>query len=118
MKGKLLIVFTLVIVGLAGFPTAIRAQPPNSTTGTKMIYHDGEVVTGTPNVYLIWYGCWTGDCGNPNGPIDQFVLTDFVLNLGSSPYFQINSTYPNSNGVAPGGLHYAQIGRASCRERV
>jgi len=107
MKRTLFLVIAITIVGLAGFETTIRAQPPSNTTGTKMIYHEGTVVTGTPNVYLIWYGCWTGDCGNPGGFIDQMVLTDLVSYLGSTPYFQINSTYPDGSGVVPSGLHYA-----------
>lgn len=108
MKRTLLIVIAITIVGLAGFETTIRAQPPNNTTGTKMIYHEGTVVTGTPNVYLIWYGCWTADCGHPDGFIDQLILTELVTSLSSTPYFQINSTYPNGDGVAPNGqLHYS-----------
>ena len=108
MKRTLLIVFTLTVVGLAGLGTSTRAQDPNNPTGTKMVYHDGPVVTGTPNVHLIWYGCWSADCGNPDGFVAQLILTDLVRTLGSSPYFEINSTYPNGSGEAPSGaLHYA-----------
>jgi len=107
MKSTLLIVFTLTIVGLAALETSTRAQPPNTTTGTKMIYHSGQVVTGTPNVYPIWYGCWSQACGNPDGFIAQYILNDLILYLGSSPYFEINSTYPDGSGDAPNGrLHY------------
>jgi hypothetical protein len=107
MKRTLLTVFALIVVGLGGLETSTRAQDPDHATGTKMIYHDGEVVTVTPNVYMIWYGCWTGECGNPDGFIDQLILTDLVSNLSSSPYFEINSTYQNGSGVAPNGrLHY------------
>ena len=107
MRRTLFIVVALAAIGLSGIQDTTRAQNPPIPTGTKMIYHDGEVVTGTPNVYLIWYGCWTGDCGNPTGFIDQMILTDLVSYVGSTPYFQINSTYTNSSGVAPSGLHYA-----------
>jgi hypothetical protein len=108
MKRTLLIILTLAVVGLAGRETSTRGQVPNNTTATKMVYHNGTVVTGTPNVYLIWYGCWSGACGNPDGFIDQLILTDFVSTLGSTPYFEINSTYPDGDGVAPNGrLHYA-----------
>ena len=111
MKRTLLIVITLTIVGLSGFATLTRAQGPpisTGTTGTKMIYHDGPVVTDTPYVFLIWYGCWSASCGNPDGEAAQSILTDLVSSLGSTPYFQINSTYPNGSGVAPNGnLLYA-----------
>jgi hypothetical protein len=102
MKRTLLLILTLTIVCI-GFETLTLAQAPSTTTATKMIYHDGPVVTGTPHVYLIWYGCWSAACGNPDGASAQFILTDLVSSLGSTPYFQINSTYPNGSGVAPDG---------------
>jgi hypothetical protein len=38
----------------------------------------------------------------------QFILTDFVSNVGGSPYFQINAMYPDGFGGAPSGaLVYA-----------
>jgi hypothetical protein len=102
MKSTLLIVITLTIVGLGGFAST-KAQAPNNRTSTKMIYHNGPVVTNTPHVYLIWYGCWSAGCGNPDGEVAQPILTDLVSSLGSTPYFQINSTYPDSTGAAPDG---------------
>ena len=103
MKGTLLIVITLTIVGLSGFALSTRAQGPTNQTATRMIYHDGPVVTDTPYAFLIWYGCWSAACGNPDGEAAQSILTDFVSSLGSTPYFQINSTYPDSSGTAPNG---------------
>ena len=103
MKRTLLIAITLIIVGLSGFGTSTRAQGPTNPTATKMIYHDGPVVTDTPYVFLIWYGCWSADCGNPEGEAAKSILSDFASSLGSTPYFQINSTYPDSSGVAPNG---------------
>jgi hypothetical protein len=64
---------------------------------SKVAFHPGPVLTGTQDVYLIWYGNWS------NNASAQFILADFVSNLGSSPYFQINSRYPNSSGQAPSG---------------
>jgi hypothetical protein len=48
-------------------------------------------------VYFIWYGNWSTNI------YQQLTLADFMSNLGSSPYFQINQGYPNSSGQAPSG---------------
>jgi hypothetical protein len=65
-------------------------------------------MNGGSDVYLIWYGCWRTDvvCGNLGTPGIQFTLIDLVAHLGSSPYFQINSTYPNLNSPdqVPNGI--------------
>lgn len=67
----------------------------------RIDYHSGPVMQGTSAVYLIWYGNWTGNTA-------QAVITDMVSNLGSSPYFQVNTRYPDASGAAPsGGLIYA-----------
>ena len=41
--------------------TSVAAQ--NSKTTSKMLYHDGPVLTGGQNIYMIWYGCWNENCG-------------------------------------------------------
>jgi hypothetical protein len=51
-------------------------------------------------VYFIWYGTWDNNADNT---AVQFILTDFVSNLGGTPYFQINAMYPNGFGGAPSG---------------
>lgn len=100
---RTLLIVTAIIVALSGFGMSIRAQGPPNPTATRMIYHDGPVVTDTPYVFLIWYGCWSAACGNPDGEAAQSILNDFVSSLGSTPYFQINTTYPDGNGIAPNG---------------
>jgi hypothetical protein len=57
-------------------------------------------MTGTPGVYVIWYG--TRD-NNADNTAVQFILTDFLSNVGGSPYFQINAMYANGIGGAPSG---------------
>jgi hypothetical protein len=75
-------------------------------TKTQITYHTGPIMTGTPGVYFIWYGCWDNTCLNGN-TTTQAILTDFVINVGGSPYFQINAMYPNMFGQGPsGGLLY------------
>ncbi|HVE84651.1 MAG TPA: hypothetical protein VND93_17460 [Myxococcales bacterium] len=63
----------------------------------KIANHNGAVVTGTPNVYFIWYGSWTGNTAQP-------ILVDFITNLGGSPWFQINTKYPAFAGGSPSGV--------------
>jgi hypothetical protein len=41
------------------------------------------------NVYLIWYGNWSGDTSKQ-------ILTDFIQYLGCSPAYNINTTYYDS----------------------
>jgi len=49
-------------------------------------YHGGPVMLGTPNVYYIWYGNWSGNSATT-------ILTDFASTIGGSPYFSVNKTY-------------------------
>jgi hypothetical protein len=58
----------------------------------NIAYHGGPVMTGTTNMYYIWYGNW----GNDTAPT---ILTDFANNIGGSPYFNINTTYYNGAGT-------------------
>jgi hypothetical protein len=56
---------------------------------------------GSSNVYLIWYGNWAGNTATT-------ILTELVIGLGTSSYFQINTQYPDALGNAPnGGLIYS-----------
>jgi hypothetical protein len=65
-----------------------------------MLYHDGPVIQGTANVYMIFYGDWPTTQNNTIQLIDLF-----ILNLGAnSPYFRINTTYPDSLGNTPSGI--------------
>jgi hypothetical protein len=114
MKSKLLALVSITIA-LTSAPLApAAAQNTNSpeTGGPvasgptksdgRILYHNGPVLTGTQFVYPIWYGNWAIDVYR------QIVLTDFMSNLGASPYFKINTGYPNSAGQAPNGeLTYA-----------
>jgi hypothetical protein len=107
IKISAFILLAIITLGLTVSVTAQRLRPAPNTT-SKMLYHNGPVLTGTINVYPIWYGCWSEACGNADSTQTIFVLADFMSTLGSTPYFQINSTYPNSSGIAPsGGILYA-----------
>jgi hypothetical protein len=92
---------------LAQSVTPSKTSTAKVKTNCRILYHDGPVVTGTAGVYFVWYGCWEDVCGAVGDSATKVILADFMENLGGSPYFQINATYPNSNGQAPsGGLLY------------
>jgi len=77
--------------------TAVAAQ--NQKFTSKMVYHDGPVLTGVQNFYVIWYGCWgSANCGSMGDQQTMTVFDQFLLLIGNSPYAQINSTYTDSSG--------------------
>ena len=80
-------------------PLPSRRNPMRPGSGTPartspMVYHGGSVMTASINVYTIWYGNWTRRAGR------QTIIRDFITNL-ASPYFAINSTYPDQAGRRP-----------------
>lgn len=97
-----LLLITLAVFQLSATTDAFAQRGSTSKTDGKMIYHNGPVMQGSTNVYLIWYGNWSGD----DTPV---ILGDLASGIGGSPYMLINTTYPDSNGGAPSGgiLHAA-----------
>lgn len=93
-----------LIVALCELPAFAQTTPTNqkgaAKTDSKMAYHNGPIMTGVPDVFFIWYGTWDDTAANTQ---TQFILTDFLSNVGGSPYFQINAMYPNGIGGAPSG---------------
>src|SRR5262249_34739321 len=69
-----------------------KVQASRVSRGNGISYHGGPVMTGGANVYLIWYGNWSGNSATT-------IVTDFLNNEGGSPYFKINTTYYNGNNV-------------------
>ena len=55
-------------------------------------YHNGPVMLGTVNVYVIWYGNWAGNTATN-------IVPDFLNSIGGSPYHNINTTYFNRSGA-------------------
>jgi sugar lactone lactonase YvrE len=70
-------------------------------TGNGINYHSGPVLH-TIHAYYIWYGNWNGL--DPNGPP---ILTDFISNIGGSPYFAINTTYGDTSVNVPNAVTFA-----------
>ena len=68
-----------------------------------MIYHGGHIIAGPADVYLIWYGCWTNNCGDNGSDTTTNLVSDFASNVGATPYFAINTGYPDVNGYHPSG---------------
>ncbi len=82
---------------------ALNAVLPAAKTvrGNGINYHGGPVMTGTVNIYYIWYGNWSGNSAGT-------ILTNLGNNIGGSPYEHINSTYYNGSGThVTGAVHYA-----------
>jgi hypothetical protein len=91
MKKALSIIVILVVAALS---TAAQKQQLTS----KMLYHNGPLLTGTQNIYFLYYGCWNDNCGNLGDTKTQNLLADFIIYLGNTPYAQINSTYTDAAG--------------------
>jgi hypothetical protein len=64
--------------------------------GNGISYHGGPVITGTADIYYIWYGGWSGNSATT-------ILPDFISHLGGSSYEHINTTYYNGSGTHVSG---------------
>jgi len=81
--------------------TAAAARHAASTASSKLTaqygiqFNGGAVMNNSSgvNVYLVWYGNWGTDTA-------KTILPNFLTNLSNSPYFAINRTYTDANGVA------------------
>jgi hypothetical protein len=91
MKKALTLIAILVLAALS-----TAAQNPK--LASKMVYHNGPVLTGIRNFYVIYYGCWAENCGFAGDTATAPVLADFFTSIGNSPYAQINSTYTDAAG--------------------
>lgn len=91
MKTALNIIAIIVV-----FALTVVAQ--NAKLTSKMIYHGGPLLRGTQNIYAIYYGCWTDNCGSDGDSKTRQVMEDFFISIGNTPYAQINSTYTDASG--------------------
>ena len=87
---------------LAQTVTSGQRAPSAVKTNSRILYNGGPVMVGATNVYVIWYGCWDETCRAGN-TATKAILSDFIVTVGSSPYMQINTMYPNSFGQGPSG---------------
>jgi len=65
-------------------------------TSNGISYHSGPVMTGNVNVYVIWYGNWSGNSATT-------VLPKLIPDLSGSGYEHINTTYYNGAGTHVAG---------------
>ena len=104
-----LVLATVLLASLPLLGGTASAQAGNRTlkNTSRIAYHDGPVMTGSMNVYFIWYGCWT--CPGSNYSDTEYLLVGFVGSLGGSAYARILTTYPEPpSGTAPsGGIAYS-----------
>ena len=107
-----LLVLLLAMMFIAVQPTSAQTvtsgqkQTGHVNTSTKILYHDGLVLSGPQDVYFIWYGCWDNTCGNNGDSNSQTILTDFMSNVGATPYYAILTTYKNADGFGPSGAAF------------
>ena len=48
-------------------------------------YHNGLVMVGTVNIYIVWYGTWTTN--------QKTIIGDFLTNVGGSSWYGITTLY-------------------------
>jgi hypothetical protein len=111
-KLALIAALLLAACGSEGLPNEDDTSPTGRTGGTMfpihfpdpaplkvspgyngIYYHGGPVLLGTVNVYYIWYGNWPNQ-GSPGS--GSYILENLAMNIGGSPYFNINTTYFDS----------------------
>src|ERR1051326_388304 len=74
-----------------------------SITGAGINYHGGPVMLGGVNVYVIWYGNWSGNTA-------PSIVTAFLQSLGGSPYYNINTSYYDGSYThVLNSIHYAGL---------
>ncbi len=71
--------------------TRTAFTPDVVVTGNGINYNGGPVLENTVHAYYIWYGNWAGNTA-------PTILSDFMTNLGGSPYYNINTTYGDNSG--------------------
>lgn len=71
-------------------------HPGRGGGGNGISYHGGPIIVsgtgGGVNVYLIWYGNWSGNTATT-------IIPAFLNAEGGSPYYNINTTYYNGNAA-------------------
>ena len=76
----------VAIYRIKGAASPLAADP----VANGLNYNGGTIMSGTVNVYYIFYGTWAAG--------DQTILTDFARNIAPSPYYHINTGYYDSTG--------------------
>jgi len=95
----LVAVICLAAASLAQDPAATTPSPITRTTGqsaplpaTSIYYGGGPVMSGSTNVYVIYYGTWATSSQN--------IINTWLSHLGGTTLYNINTTYHDSTGAA------------------
>jgi hypothetical protein len=119
------------MASLTGMALLVHAAPPDSELNPNKIWHrlnpghpsndaptagstgamspairwnGGPILSGAPNVHVIWYGNWAQGNGSDNGA-GQDIVRDFLHGVANSDHMAINSAgYTGSNGAVTGAL--------------
>ena len=59
--------------------SAVATAAQNQRLTSKMLYHNGPVLTGIRNFYTIYYGCWDDNCGFAGDTRTINVFADFTI---------------------------------------
>lgn len=74
-------------------PVHTASSTSSTVSGHGISYHSGPIMTGTVNVYYIWYGSWSSNTA-------VGILADLASNIGGTSWYNINTTYASSSGTA------------------
>jgi hypothetical protein len=86
-----------------GHPSSDAATAGSTGVITPAIkWNGGPVMSGSPNVHLIWYGNWNQSNGSDNAS-GQDIVRDFLHGVSGSPYLAINTGYTGSGGTVVSG---------------
>jgi hypothetical protein len=80
-------------------PASAAIQPAGTaavSTGNGINYYGGPIMSGTVNLYYIWYGNWSGS-STPG------ILNDWGNSLSNSPIYRVNTTYSDNTGATVSG---------------
>jgi hypothetical protein len=80
------------------------------TGGTRkvsaLVYHGGPLMTGTPKIYLIWYGNWNRGNGTDT-PQGQQLVRDWAGGISGTPYFNLNQSLSVNGAQITGQAFFA-----------
>jgi len=94
--------FLLAAAALLLAASRVMAVTYNSTTTVeerKAIYKGGPILTGSVNVYFVFYGNWTKEASDST----HTILMDFVDYISQSEWFNTFQYYTDSHGKSISG---------------
>jgi hypothetical protein len=75
------------------------AATTGGTAATSALVNHGGPVMNLPIIYIIWYGNWNQTNGSDT-PAGQQIIRDWAANIGNSPHFQLNASYPPAGSIS------------------